>query len=226
MSDINLPQADLEITVKDRDGNIVYQQEGPSHSWVKNFYQLIYCQCAGVHATTTTYSTHFLDLSGTTLASNFAGGGYDYTTPFGWDYDSIGSDARGLWIEGYRSDTGCQVGTGTGLTTESFTDYTLDGICKSGTDANCFVFTVGTRLITTSTAGTVLKHKIDRTFTNNSGNTIAVTESGLYGRINIWSSVYNIMFNRDTFGTINVANGNSLYVAYTIKLTLPYAIHS
>ena len=224
MSKIEMPKADLEIIVKDEEGNIVHRQSGPSHSWVKNFYQYILGQCTGVHQTQTTYATEFYNTSGTAYAG-YMKGGPDFYIFRGWG-------SQGLWaineIGGWQNFTGCQIGTGTSMTTESFTDYALEGYIPDGIVAGTMVKNTSTQSFTTSTAGTVLKMKHDRSFTNNSGGVIPVTESALYAYLT-WrdgAAQSTFMINRDTFGAISVANGSTIYVAYTIKLTLPYAIHS
>jgi hypothetical protein len=217
MIDIKILTADLELIVKDSNGKEIEHREGESHSWVKNFYHFILTQVSGVYTTTTTYATAPIDIDGVTTNSIISRAMRGYESA---------SSAAGLWSYGTDSRLGCRVGTGSGATIESFTDYKLDGACPSGTAVNTFVVSVGTSVYSTASAGTVLKCKHDRTFTNNSGGNIAVTESGLYGQF--WMTAggdTTCMINRDTFGAINVANGNTLYVAYTIKLTLPQAIH-
>jgi hypothetical protein len=219
MNELKILQADLELVVKDEYGKEVERKEQPSHSWTKNFYNYIYAQVAGIYCTTTVYGTQVVDITGSVIVP-FRG--FDPNTYF----QMRGIDNTGIWMSGSNSITGCRVGTDTANTIESFGSYALLGVCPSGTAANAFVISVGTSTFSTASAGTVLKCKQDRTFTNNSGGNIAVTESGLYGIYENALAASTHLMNRDTFGAINVANGNSLFVAYTIKLTLPQAIHT
>ena len=212
MSDIEILKADLELVVRDKDDKEIERHEGPSHSWVKNFYQYIFCQCAGIHQAQTTYNTHLYDTAGATDTS---------ASIIPWGFSSASSD--GSWAN-TLSITGCTIGSGTGV--ESFTDYALGTKIADGTGSGQIQYGLGSFTFSTASAGTILRNKIDRTFTNNSGGTVSISETGLYGRL-VWTSLKGnsyFMLNRDTFSAVNVANGNSLYVSYTIKITLPEAI--
>ncbi len=57
---------------------------------------------------------------------------------------------------------------------------------------------------------------LERTFTNNSGGSVSVTESGLFNETS--SSSTDSMFARQTFSGIAVNNGDSLTVRWTINI--------
>jgi hypothetical protein len=89
------------------------------------------------------------------------------------------------------------------------------------TSATGLVRLAGTATFTNSTAvastgaGTAAVATISKTFTNTSGGTIAVKESGLFNSTTVIASG---MFARQSFSTINVGNGDSLTVNWTINI--------
>lgn len=205
---IGMLKAFLKLVLIKKDGTEETIYDGESHSWVKNYYQFILAQSSGIPTTATLYGTNAVNIDGNTSSTSITLHEGFYAP-------------KGSWFATNNTSTGCEVGTGSGI--ESFTDYALGGICTNGTGAGQFQFSNGSQTFSTATNGSVLRCKIDRTFTNNSGSTINVAESGIYGNLT-WDTLNKgsyFMLNRDTFGTIGVANGDALYVAYTIQQTMP-----
>ena len=218
---IEMMKADIVIKLINQNGIETIMLDRPSHSWTKNYYQFIFSQIAGIHPTSTVYATTVTTVSGTSYGAT--SNAQRYRNLWGGNPATWGEDCA--WCDSGTNATmsGCVIGTGTAL--ENFTATNLNAICNNGTGTDYFVFGVTTKYFSTSSAGTVLRLKHDRTFTNNSGDTINVNEAGLYAYFYAidWERE-QFLINRDTFGTISVANGSSLYVAYTLKLTLPNAL--
>ena len=97
------------------------------------------------------------------------------------------------------------------------TDYKINTQCTQGSGANQFVHSAVTvnDVVTAAPRSSV---RIDRMFTNSSGNPITVKEIGLYG-VTYWHGKYFCMC-RDVIPDTVVANAASLYVKYTIYVTV------
>lgn len=108
------------------------------------------------------------------------------------------------------------IALGTGSTTVNGTDTTLAtetsalglgrGIATTKTWANS----------TASTSTGSAQIQMERTFTNNSGGQVTVTESGLFNETS--NSNTDSMFARQVFSGIAVNNGDSLTVRWTINV--------
>ena len=197
-------EAYITLEHRDKNGKVLYREHRPSHSWVENYYVLVMCQASGNSCEETTYGLEFYKTDGTKKTSN------DYCA---YPYNSV----KGLWFyaDPDTAINGSVVGTGTGA--ESYTAYDLGTLIAHGTGSGELVHSDWTR--TYSLSGTTHKCKIDRTFTNNSGASITVNETGLYAFM--YPTNNDVLINRDLISAIAVANSESLYVAYTIQLTFP-----
>lgn len=102
--------------------------------------------------------------------------------------------------------TGTVNGTDTGL----YTETSAAGLARARATTVTFTNSSGTG---STSAASVL---IERTFTNTSGGTVTVTESGLFNETS--SSATDSMFAKQVFGGIGVNNGDSLTVRWTINI--------
>ena len=199
-----LLKAFITLEHRDKNGKVLYREHRPSHSWVENYYCLVMCQASGNSAQEATYGLEFYEPDGTKKS---------YTTWCVHPYPAV----DGFWgdMDSQGDIYGPVIGTGTG--TETFTDYVLGTIIAHGAGSGQMVHSDMTR--TYSLSGTRHKNKVNRTFTNNSGASITVNETGLYAESGYAND--QMMINRDLISAIAVANSESLYVAYTIQLTFP-----
>ena len=106
---------------------------------------------------------------------------------------------------------------GTGTTPETNTDYKLETQITEGTGAG--QLTHGTTTIAdAAVVGANVDLEVTRTFTNGSGNTITVTEAGIYTKQG--AGFYHCII-RDVLGAgIDVTNKCSLSVIYTLRTTV------
>lgn len=109
-------------------------------------------------------------------------------------------------------DVDVELGTGTGA--ESIDNYTLTlpAFTKQATFPVC-TFDAGTR---------ILKTVVTRIFTNATGSSIDVTESGIY-QYSYAGSLKQFLLVRDLFSAITVANGQSIVWSYSFEMTYPSA---
>lgn len=89
----------------------------------------------------------------------------------------------------------------------------ISGLTRSDITSKTVTFTNATNPGQAEDTGA--KVEIQGTFTNNSGSSQSVSESGLF---NSTSGATSGMFARQTFSTINVGNGDSLTVKWTINI--------
>ena len=113
---------------------------------------------------------------------------------------------------------GVRVGTGT--TAVTMTDNKLDTEIAEGTGSGQMSHGV-TVVSPTATGATEASFTAASTFSNNSGGTITVTETGIYCETRNPSNVLkHYMIVRDVLGaSVAVTNGQVLTVTYTIKVT-------
>jgi hypothetical protein len=116
---------------------------------------------------------------------------------------------------------GIVVGTGTGA--EAFDDFALGTKIAHGNGAGQFAYNAMVQQMPSYNAGTLTwTATIVRIFNNNSGGTIVVGETGIYGLASAVSTTVPYMIMRDKLSsTVSVLNGGQLTVTYTMVLTFP-----
>lgn len=115
------------------------------------------------------------------------------------------------------SSYGIVVGTGTAA--EANDNYQLQSQCTHGTGTNQFLHgSVG--LTEPKVAAGNVDYVLERSFTNESGDTIIVNEVGVY--IKMWDAGNTMRYFcilRDLTGGVSVGNGEILVVEYTVRTT-------
>ncbi len=110
---------------------------------------------------------------------------------------------------------------GTGDTAASFEDYKLETIILNGSTSGKLAWDAavpGTPAYNTETGKWT--NTFYRDFTNNSGETITVKETGLYWNVNP-GGVTACVERHVLASTVDVADGQTMRVTYTIELTFP-----
>jgi hypothetical protein len=110
---------------------------------------------------------------------------------------------------------------GTGTAAESFEDVALGAAIANGTGAGQFSYQAMSLNAPSYNGGTLKwTWTISRIMNNNSGGTIVVGETGIYGYAQNLVNVHMIM--RDLLSpTQSVLNGGQCTVTYTMELTFP-----
>lgn len=208
----------VEYTPPEGDTETVY--DGRSRTYVRNFWVAAFSANAPIFSTggNSTYC-------GDGLATiHGQGTSISYTT----------NNASGPPGFGGFSDVSATVGNasngiviGRGIRPETFDDACLGVKIQHGTSSGQMTYNaqVSTGASYNSSTNT-WSISSSRIFNNNSGATIPVTETGIYGTYynSTGSGVISAMICRDLLGTpINVANGGAITITYSWAMTFPAA---
>lgn len=206
-----VPEAFLELEVRDQDGKVIQRHKQRSHSWTRNAYNHLFCELAGKDADDVTFEAGKLsgkDTGGTIQSGN----------------NPLGAGGTGFDIfAGYRANGGIATNgivVGSGENAESFEDYALQTQITHGTGAGQLSY-VASEENSVTYVPLVLKNTLVRYFNNNSGGVVDVNEVGLVARL-VKPAIADYLHSRDKLAsTVNVPNTGQLKVTYTIQLTYP-----
>jgi hypothetical protein len=213
---IPMPEAFIELEVRDKDGRLVQRHKQRSHSWVRNAYNLLFCSLAAVDGNDSTFEAGKLSIKDT-------GGTIRYSTK---PIAELGTTSMLTAGYGYTAAAGVitsGIVVGSGTNAESFEDYVLQTLIANGTGGGQLSYVASELYSYSYNAGTkVLTATHIRYINNNSGGAVGINEVGLIlsgyagGVGRYW---YN---SRDKLGsTVTVPDTGQLKVTYTIQLTYP-----
>lgn len=174
---------------------------GPSHTFVRNWYNMIFTNFTSFTPPGTTYGPGYLGnktVSGTAVTGGFA---YNFSL-----IGAINSSGSGIVV-------------GRGSTAESVEAYALATQIVHGSAVNQLVHAAGSATTATYTPATkTWASTLLRVFNNNSAAQIDVTENGIY--INYGYGQF--MLTRDLLAApVPVAVGGQLTVSYTMSMVFP-----
>jgi hypothetical protein len=215
---IPIPEAFLELEVRDKDGKVIQRHRQRSHSWVRNAYNLMFSNLAGKNGNDATFGAGKLNIKAADGTIKYG----DRPIFIGQQYSTTieGTGAGG----GYRAanaDGSHGILVGSGINAESFEDYALQTQIVEGTGAGQLSHILS-EAHSMSYAALTLKNTLSRYFNNNSGGDVSVNEVALYtlggagGGTSYWCT------SRDHLAsTVTVPNTGQLKVTYIIQLTYP-----
>jgi hypothetical protein len=187
-------KAYLKIRVIDENGKCTYYRCYRSRSFVIGFLNAIFTNLSGQGVTNTNTS------------------GSQYTTQYG---DRI-------FVNDGSNDNNFGIQIGTGTTTPSIVDSRLSSLITNGTGAGQMQYggdnVTGAVTNTSNNTGYIT---VTRTFTNNSGSSITVSEVGLVawtGNGSPQSNQYYLIIHDLLPTPITVPNGSSLSISYEIQV--------
>jgi len=138
---------------------------------------------------------------------------------YGWiKTPSVHNSTYGYARVANSSTSGVQAGTDDAAV--NFDDYVLPGLITHGTGEGELSYDA-TETPVKSWVDPVMTIAQARTLSNGSGGTIGVKTSGIVGRPQVGSPMYNILMARNVFSTVNVADGESIRIVYLFKITYP-----
>lgn len=210
------PQAFIRLESRAQDGSLVDLYDDRSRTLNRNYWNWLF-KCfavmngGGVLTSDTTYSAGHLtnkNTGGTIQNANSAAG-------------SAPGQFSPVCVSVATAGTQKGIVVGTGTATESFEDVALGTIIAHGSSAGQLSYSAATFQQPSYNAGTLTwTTQMIRVFNNNSGGTIVVGETGIYGDFNGATQVYMIM--RDKLSpTVSVLNAGQLTVTYTFTLVFP-----
>jgi len=212
----------LTVIVKDKDGKMIKQHKQHSHSFVSNFLSILASSLASG------YDQEFNASYG--YYYRITNGNYAYYSPYAWIIDELFDLNDGANDSTY----GIIVGTGTATPTPN--DYALGNQIVNGTSSGQLVYgshTIsptaqgigpGTSGTTTSTpssgilpvSGNTTSWQIQRTFQNQSGASITVSEVGLYTKT---TNGVTLIVHDLLSSPITIPNNAVLTIVYTISVS-------
>ena len=183
-------------------GKVIQRYNEPSHTFVRNWFNILFSVMLSFLSTGTTFGAGFLsskNTSGTVQNTGFL-------------------NAQSLIASTAQVDRGLVVGTGT--TAESFEAVNLATQCAEGTGANQLNHLAMPATTVAYTSGTkVWAATIKRVMNNNSAAPIVITETGI---ISFKTGINPFLVIRDLLVTpVTVAIGGQLTVTYIFSLTFP-----
>jgi len=210
---IPMPEAFIEVEVRDKYGYVIQRQKQRSHSWTRNAYNMMFTNLAGLNADdAAVFGAGKLNIKETD--GNIQEGEYpvaQYT-----------SSMEGTTY-GYRAgaaDASKSIIVGSGTNAESFEDYALQTPIAEGNGAGQLNH-VATEPHSESYAALVFTNEWVRYFNNNSGGNVSVNEVALVADIK-FGITRTILTSRDKLAsTVTVPDTGQLKVTYTIQLTYP-----
>lgn len=212
------PQTHITLEALDASGKLVDRYSERSRTLNRNYWNWLFKEFGGFIQTTGSAGNSFAMASDTTF-----GAGHLTNKSI----DAVVTNTNGTTLGGApaiigslgSTAAGIVVGTGTGA--ESFEDAALGAICANGTSAGQMSYQAMTLGTPTYNAGTLTWTWVaTRILNNNSGGTIVVGETGVYGYKATAGVTYMLM--RDLLGaTVSVLSGGQVTVTYTMTLVFP-----
>lgn len=180
-----------QLIVRDKKGKVIRKtRKKLSRSWVIQFLEILDC-----HLTATTRA--ITDDTNTEVS---------YT------------GSKAMNAEAAAGDVTKGIVVGTGTTPEDDTDYALETKVAHGAGAGQLNY--GAQSHTDAAiVGVNVDFIFTRTFTNASGGSIAVTEIGILVHAST-TTTYHWLIIHDVFAAVDVGNGQTLTVEYTIRTTV------
>jgi len=186
-------KAYLKVKVIDKNGKCIYYRRYRSRSFVANFLRQL-----------------FTNLSGQSINNvNTSGGSY-----------SIGTTDNIIVNDGSNDDSyGILIGTGTSA--PSIINNNLSQVISNGASVGQMQYgAVSVTGAVTNTSTNTGYITVTRTFTNNSGSSITVSEVGLvaWSGNNLQTNQYYLIIHDLLPSPITVPNGSSLSISYEIQV--------
>ena len=206
---IPIPEAFLELEVRDQDGKVVQRHKQRSHSWTRNAYNFLFAVGLAPAPMTTANGLDILNIQDTT--QEFA-----FYMPSGLRFDYEEHQYKAAVA---LDDVGIVVGDS--ATAFGFDQYILQGKIAEGTGAGQLSHQASV-LDSVQDVALVKKAIYTRIFNNNSGATITVREVALYYSSKASNASFKGMVERTVLGSeVPVPNTGQLKVTYTVQLTYP-----
>jgi hypothetical protein len=212
------PQAHITLESFDASGDLVDRYHDRSRTLNRNYWNWLFKAFGGFIASPTSPSLSLAMASNTTFG---AGHLTNKTTAAAvtntnvTNFNPPPSVIAGIGV----ATAGIVVGTGTAA--EAFDDAALGAAVANGTGAGQMSYQAMALAAPSYNAGTLTWTWVTtRIMNNNSGGTIVVGETGIYGYQSITGASYMIM--RDKLGaTVSVLSGGQVTCTYTMSLTFP-----
>ncbi len=210
------PQAFVGLESRAADGTLHQEFNDRSRTLNRNYWNWLYKQFGGFINSAASFPTSIAMASDTVFG---AGHLTNKDTSAGVTNTNVTNFLYPPAVHAIIGQANIGIVVGTGTTAESFEGVALDTKVANGVGAGQLSYIAATLAAPSYNAGTLTWTWVHtRIFNNNSGGTIVVAETGIYG--DAVFGTYMIM--RDKLGaTVSVLNGGQLTVTYTFTLVFP-----
>jgi hypothetical protein len=207
---LGMPEAYWEIEIRDRNGKLLERKQFKSHSWLKQFIQILKGEFATSCNGSGNGNVNINDESGTARS-------YPYHTN-----TSCPTYLMNLSTLGAIGDVTQGIIVGSGDTPNSLTTYSLASKIAHGTGNGQLYYGSETVEDVTNPSGMDLQFRIIRIFTNNSGASVTVKEIGLLVKKEDASvNLRSFLIVRDVLvSPLSIPDGATMTVRYIIKITI------
>ena len=198
-----MPNLKVKISlISTLNGKIIAIYDEPSHTFVRNWFNILFSAFTSFTSTGSTYGEGYLSSKGTGGSISNTGFGYSNTL-----LGTVSAAGRGIVV-------------GRGTSAEDFERNTLVTPITEGTSVNQLHFQAQSATTAAYTLGTkTWAATLKRIMNNNSAAAIDITETGicLYN-----TGIGDFLIQRDLLGAaVPVAAGGQLTVTYIFSLTFP-----
>jgi len=210
----------LTVTVKDKDGKIIKQHKQHSHSFLMNFLAILGNLMLSPY---NNYSNYYFFVS---------------TADTWWCYTPSSTVQNILTILDGANDSTYGILVGTGTATPTPNDYNLERQIQNGTGSGELIYgahSISPQVSTTGIAGqtttptsgvltpsgNVTSFQVSRTFQNQSGASITVSEVGIMAEATLNQNVtqYVLLIHDLLSSAITIPNNGVMAITYTISVT-------
>jgi hypothetical protein len=197
----------VELEVKDKNGRIVKKHRQVSHSFLRQWLALLKGQLAMRYGVSMPAQS-VVDESGTTRIYPCTSSGL--------------LQLLGYCANGDVGDVGQGIVVGISDVPNTINTYSLGSKIAHGTSSGQLQYGNHTFEDITNPSGTILVFRIIRTFSNVSGATITIYETGLLVKTKATDGYpYSFLIARDVLSTpVDVPNGMTLTVRYIFQITI------
>lgn len=205
------PKIYWELEVKDKAGKLLQKTQAPAKSWLVAFIKILKGEFATRHAVAVG--------EGNVSPKNEGGTDIGYPIHRATSYTSCSMQLSTL---GDTADVTQGIIVGRGNTANDLTTYKLETKVAHGTGANQLLYGAESIEDVTNPSGNDLQFRITRTFTNNTGSTVTVTEIGmLVNKYSTTGADNSWLVSRDVLGSpTDVPDGATLTIRYVVKITV------
>jgi hypothetical protein len=199
---------EYDLEVRDKNGKLISRQHGKSHSWLKQFIQMLMADWQYNYNPANPPTVVITDETGTgrnmppSYAQQFYMSAFAINAPAG------------------SSEYGIKVGSGD--TPNSLTTAALASPISHGTGSGQLIYGAHTIESVINPSGNDLTFRVTRAFTNNSGAYVTVKEIGISTkRSDRDNTARTFLFVRDVLPSpTSVPDSASLTIRYTTKITV------
>jgi hypothetical protein len=199
---------EYEVEVRDKNGKLISRHHGKSHSWLKQFIQMIMAEWQYANGGSNPTAVSITDETGNVRNmppmqnAIFNNGAFAINAPAG------------------SSEYGVKVGGGDAP--NALSTYALTSPISHGTGSGQLVYGAHSIESVINPSGYDLTFRTTRVFTNNSGATVTVKEIGITTkRMDQGGTARTFLFVRDVLPSpSSVPDGASLTIRYTVKITV------